>query len=90
MTERGGVTRALRAISRSVRDDRTLAGQICRACVDGLDIDGAAIALFTASTVRENLYASHPGVHGGGAERPAGPDTRHARHRGDEPVADLR
>lgn len=58
MAELGGVTRALQAISRSLRDDRTLAGQICRACVDGLDIDGAAISLFTASTVREILYAS--------------------------------
>lgn len=58
MTELGGVTRALQAISRSLRGDRALAAQICRACVDGLDIDGAAISLFTASTVREILYAS--------------------------------
>jgi len=58
MAELGKVTRALQSISCNVRDDRTLAGQICQACVDGLDIDGAAISLFTASTVRETLYAS--------------------------------
>ena len=58
MAELGAVTRALLSIARTVRDDRTLAEQICRACVDGLDIDGAAISLLTVSTLRETLYAS--------------------------------
>ena len=53
MAERGGVTRALLAIARDLRDDRALAERICRACVVGLDIDGAAISLHTASSLRE-------------------------------------
>ena len=56
--EAGGVTRALLAMSHDVRDDRRLAEQICQACIAGLDIDGAAISLHTASTLRETLYAS--------------------------------
>jgi hypothetical protein len=35
-----------------------LAEQICRACVAGLDVQGAAISLLTASTLRETLWAS--------------------------------
>jgi hypothetical protein len=58
VAEPGGVTRALLAITREVRNDREVAGQICRACVEGLDIDGAAISLFAASLPRETLYAS--------------------------------
>ena len=58
MAELGGVTRALLAIARDFRDDRALAEQICRACVVGLDIDGAAISLHTASTLRETLFAT--------------------------------
>jgi hypothetical protein len=48
----------LRATIRDLRDDRALAEQICRACVTGLDIDGAAISLHTASTLRETLFAT--------------------------------
>ena len=58
MAERGGVTRVLLAIARDLRDDRALAEQICRACVAGLDIDGAAISLHTGSTLRETLFAT--------------------------------
>lgn len=58
MTELGGVTRVLLAIARDLRDDHALAEQICRACVAGLDIDGAAISLHTASTLRETLFAT--------------------------------
>ncbi len=58
MAELGAVTRALLSIARTLRDDRALAEQICRACVDGLDIDGAAMSLLTASTLRETLYAT--------------------------------
>jgi transcriptional regulator with GAF, ATPase, and Fis domain len=60
MLELGEVTRALLRIARDVRDDRDLAEQICRACVAGLDIEGAAISLLTASTLRQTLYASDP------------------------------
>ena len=56
----GAVTRALLAMGHDVRDDRVLAERICRACVDGLDIDGAAISLHTASALRQTLYAGDP------------------------------
>jgi hypothetical protein len=57
VAELGGVTRALLTIVGS-GDDRALAEQICRACVAGLDIDGAGISLLTARTSRETLFAS--------------------------------
>jgi hypothetical protein len=56
----GSVTRTLLEIARDLADDRVLAEQICRACVRGLDIDGAAISLFTARTHRETLFATDP------------------------------
>ena len=52
------VTRAVLAIARDTRDDRALAEQICRACVAGLDVDGAAISLLTASALSATLWAS--------------------------------
>jgi hypothetical protein len=54
----GGVTAALLALGHDVRDDRALAEQICLACVAGLDIDGAAISMHTASPLRETLWAT--------------------------------
>ena len=52
------MTRALfRIVGNDVRD-RVLAEQICRACVDGLDVHGAAISLLTGSPARETLWAS--------------------------------
>jgi ANTAR domain-containing protein/GAF domain-containing protein len=58
MPELGAVTRALLAIARDVEDDRVLAAEICRACVQGLDIDGAAMSLLTADPLRETVFAS--------------------------------
>ncbi len=55
VVEPGSVGRALLAIARDVGSDRALAEQICQACVLGLDVDGAAISLLTASTSRETL-----------------------------------
>ena len=52
------VTRALLAIARDGVDDRGLAMRICRACVDGLGVDGAAISLLTASVGRQTLAAT--------------------------------
>ena len=40
--------------------DGALAEQICRACVEGLDVHGAAISLLTGSPSRETLWASDP------------------------------
>jgi ANTAR domain/GAF domain len=58
VAELGVVTRALLGIARTLHDDHVLAERICHACVEGLDVDGAAISLMTASDLRETLYAS--------------------------------
>jgi hypothetical protein len=55
VAEFGVVTRALLAIARDGVDDRGLALRICRACVDGLGVDGAALSLLTASVARQTL-----------------------------------
>jgi hypothetical protein len=58
MAERGAATSALLAIARDVTDDHELARLICRACVDGLGVDGAALSLLTASVARHTLHAT--------------------------------
>jgi ANTAR domain/GAF domain len=58
LPELGPLTRALIGIAREGRDDRHLAAQICRACVQCLDVHGAAISLLTATTSRETLSAT--------------------------------
>jgi hypothetical protein len=58
VAELGAVGRALLAIAGDVEDDRVLAEQICRAYVMGLDVDGAAISLQTASTLSQTLCAT--------------------------------
>jgi len=58
VVELGVVTRALLGIARKLRDDKELAERICQAAVEGLEVDGAAISLLTASTLRETLYAT--------------------------------
>lgn len=58
VAERGAVSTALLGIAGDITDERVLAERICRACVDGLDIDGASMSLLTASVARETLFAS--------------------------------
>lgn len=58
MAELGAVTRALLAAGPAGSDDQGLAERICRACVEGLDVDGAALSLLTASEARETLFSS--------------------------------
>jgi hypothetical protein len=58
--ELGTVTRALLGIVCDGGDSRSLAGQICHACLDGLDVDGASISLLTTSVSRETLWATDP------------------------------
>lgn len=58
MAELGSVTRALLALDRDGADDVGLADQICRACIDGLGIDGASISLLTGTASRETVCAS--------------------------------
>ncbi|MET0187662.1 MAG: GAF and ANTAR domain-containing protein [Pseudonocardia sediminis] len=60
MGDRGGVVRALLAIARDGFADHELALRICRACVDGLDVDGAAISLLTAHPTRRTLASTDP------------------------------
>ena len=58
VAELGVVTRALLGIAGDVGDERALAEQVCRAYVTGLDVDGAAISLQTASTSSLTLWAT--------------------------------
>jgi hypothetical protein len=58
VAERGAVTRAVLEIASDVGDERALAEQVCRAYVVGLDVDGAAISLATASTSSQTLCAT--------------------------------
>lgn len=51
-------TLAVLAIGHDVADDRVLGQQICRACVAGLGMDGAAISLLTGSPSRQTLWAT--------------------------------
>jgi GAF domain-containing protein/ANTAR domain-containing protein len=60
VAELGAVTRVVLGLVRDGSDEKVLAGRICRACVDGLDVDGAAISLLTASESRETLWATDP------------------------------
>ena len=58
MPESDAVVRALLAIVSDGSDERVLAQRICRACIEGLDVDGAVISVLTASVSRETLWAS--------------------------------
>lgn len=58
MAELGAVARTVLAIAGDVEDERALAEQVCRAYVAGLDVDGAAISLQTASTSSQTLCAT--------------------------------
>lgn len=56
----GSATRALLAVDRHRTDDAALAERICRACMAGLDVDGAVLSLLTATVSRVTLWASDP------------------------------
>ena len=56
VSEPGTVTRAM--LGPNGGGDQELAGRLCRACVDGLDVDGAAVSLLTATVSRETLWAT--------------------------------
>jgi hypothetical protein len=58
VAELGVVARALLEIASNVGDERALAEQVCRAYVMGLDVDGAAISLQTASTSSQTMCAT--------------------------------
>ena len=56
--ERGPVSQAVLNFDRDGGGDRMVAKQICRACVEGVDIDGASMSLLTAKVSRETLWAT--------------------------------
>ncbi|MCO1654021.1 GAF and ANTAR domain-containing protein [Pseudonocardia humida] len=60
MNELGPVTRELLGFVRDGADDKALAARICQACVTGLDVDGAALSLLTATDARQTLWATDP------------------------------
>jgi len=60
MAELGTVTRALLAGGDDGLDEHAVAERICRACVAGLDVDGAVISVLTATVSRETLWATDP------------------------------
>ncbi|WP_344428259.1 GAF and ANTAR domain-containing protein [Pseudonocardia ailaonensis] len=43
--------------------DELVAERLCRACVEGLDVDGAALSLLTAHPARSTLWATDPVAH---------------------------
>ena len=55
MTDAGTATAALLAIERHSTDGRALTRLICRACMAGLDVDGAVLSLLTATVSRVTL-----------------------------------
>ncbi|MCW0213571.1 MAG: GAF and ANTAR domain-containing protein [Pseudonocardia sp.] len=58
MRERGRVTDDLVGLVGVAVGDRELARRVCEACVDGLDIDGAGMSLFTTRESRQTLWAT--------------------------------
>ncbi len=58
MAELGAVTRALLEMVRDGTGDGDLPERICQACMDGLDIDGAAMSVLTATSSRSTLWSS--------------------------------
>jgi hypothetical protein len=58
MVELGAVTRAVLRLAPWSFDERALARGIGQACVEGLDVDGAAISALTAGEARQTLWAS--------------------------------
>jgi GAF domain len=60
VAELGPVTRTLLGLVRDGTDEEILAARICQACVEGLDVDGAAISVLTTSVFRQTLWATDP------------------------------
>jgi hypothetical protein len=58
--ESGPVLRALRGLIGEIVSERELAHVVCRACVTGLDVEGAAMSLLTTGVHPETLSATDP------------------------------
>jgi hypothetical protein len=60
VAEYGAVTRALLAAPHNGTSERALAEQMCKACLQGLDVDGAAFSVMSSSVSRVTLWATDP------------------------------
>jgi hypothetical protein len=60
VADQGVVTRAVLGIVAADVRDTALAEQICRACVGGLDVNGAALSILTRAPARQTLWATDP------------------------------
>lgn len=60
MADLGAVTKRIVALAGEAMDDVRLARELCDACVDGLDVDGAAVSLLTATASGRTLWATDP------------------------------
>jgi hypothetical protein len=58
--ELGPVTQALLEVAGDIGDGYQLANVMCRECVAGTSVDGAALSVLTASPLRETLSATNP------------------------------
>lgn len=58
VAELGPLTRSVLGMVGERPDNRGLAQRLCEVCVDGLDVDGAAMSLMTGSVHRETLWAT--------------------------------
>ncbi|MEU7814736.1 GAF and ANTAR domain-containing protein [Pseudonocardia sp. NPDC049154] len=58
MTELGAVTTRLTRLVAHDLDEEQLARRVCEACVEYLDVDGAAISVLTAEASRRTLWAT--------------------------------
>ena len=58
MAERGEVTKQIAALIAEDLDEEALARKVCQACVEELDVDGAAISVLPANPSRRTLWAT--------------------------------
>jgi hypothetical protein len=56
--EPGAVTRALLENTLAGTDEQALAQGMCEACVNGLEVDGAAVSILTMTSARQTLFAT--------------------------------
>ena len=58
MRDRGAVTAWLAGLVTEDLDEEALARHVCEACVEGLDIDGAALSVMPTEATRQTLWAT--------------------------------
>jgi hypothetical protein len=58
VAERGAATKQIAALIAEDLDEEALARKVCQACVEELDVDGAAISVLPANPSRRTLWAT--------------------------------